>query len=295
LNFHIAPALLTLSLASIPAFAENGFTLSPIFGEGMVLQISAHTIISGTAKPTETINVTYKPLHGPTKNAKSTFAHANHEWRTELDLTDPKLSLIGSLVVKSRHGTTLTLNVVLGDVWLMGCWQGQGVPLEAGALPIDTLSLERFADLTVTPSSGSAAWQTTFSRLPNFSSLHARTARLLSDGRRTYIRLASGGYVGVVGIDDRFLESALLPGAQPEAVNAETWEAMTQSVRLAHDRQTQLLIQAKRRGEVITVEPIVDYDPPVIFKAAALNPNDPELPFSFKGAIWPRAAARPSP
>ena len=272
----------------------------------MVLQRSANTLIYGTGPAGKSVCVRYKSLAGGYVGPKSrTNIEPSGTWQIALDLNLPvyESKSPGTLWIsedgKARKAFEIR-NVVLGDVWLVGGWEDQGVLAMPGEI-VDSWDKQmvRFSGFRSIPKPGSSetvetpGWEfwPDASQFSQFSTLQLRLTHLLAGGKFT--AMAKAGYVGIVRVRPEELESGLGPmaGSAPngEAFPLEHWTWVQQKVWEAQTNRWERLIKFKHQG-VVTNEPIItDYDVPAVFPYAAFSPQAPPANrLSFKGAIWPR-------
>jgi sialate O-acetylesterase len=106
-------ALLFVPLAWGEIAAPSAPTLAPsgLFTDSMVLQRDAAAPVWGTAKPGETVTVSFA---GQTKTAQ---ADANGQWLVKLDAL-PASNEPRELTIRDARETRVFKDVVVGDVWL---------------------------------------------------------------------------------------------------------------------------------------------------------------------------------
>lgn len=124
-------ALLALGLAAAtPATAQ--LTIAPHLGSHMVIQHGAPAQLRGTAKPRETVSVTFGSV--------SASGRADADGRWQVTLPPPSPGQTGTVIVRATSGETVKLDdVVAGDVWLCSGQSNMDLPVSGSANPERTI------------------------------------------------------------------------------------------------------------------------------------------------------------
>jgi hypothetical protein len=270
------------------ATGQDGFTFDPQFADNMVLQRSTNTMISGHGPPGKTAWITFK---GKTLAKTIKTDPATGRWRASLNLS--RLDSSGDIEVSWRKGFLSSAskklsNILIGDVWLVAGWEGQGVDGRWSDDIDDTATksgqvrfwnLNRLGD----PWPDWENWPlgTNVERFPD---IVLRAAFLAMDKENQCI--------GIVIMPGSMLEKDI---ADPTRVmvgcvlNNPVW--LTKGVVKAQAWRRQTLIDSKHAGIVTNIPPITNYDAPVFLSYGAFSPNEfPAQSFAFKGVLLPAHA-----
>lgn len=306
----LAPALF--------AADQNEFTFDPIFIDGMVLQRGPATMIYGQGPANKTATITFQGKKTrAVKIADGVKADPiTGRWRASLDLSS-LATLFGEPGLDKRKGASKKLaslvtegeikitwskswannvsislsNVLIGDIWLVAGWDGQGVKgqwltnISDATITADQVrfwDLNQRKDLTSWPN-----WEVwpkgdNVRRFPNIALRVAIQAMN-----------KESSYVGIVLMPGPDLEKAIADPTNVIAdcvLNNSNW--LNLGVVEAQAARRRDRIASKHSGIATDIQEITNYDAPVFRPYAAFFTNQfPAQKFTFEGAMMPAHAA----
>jgi hypothetical protein len=307
-NFAII--LLLAMGVGIAAAAPSDIVLAPGFGNGMILQRSANTMLRGQGPPGKTLLIRFKSGSRWIGQGWKCPVDPAGRWRQEVDVDSAEFlraKAPWTLVIseeKNKKNQQEYADILPGDVILMAGWEGQGVQadpkeVESGVQFAHDKTAIRFLDLTRTASLESAPgwepWPQGQTEIGRYSSLSLRLAHLLA--LRKYPGISQSDYIGVVLVPLRLVEAGLDPQhlntMKKVAVDDSLWSWIAEPTRKAQAARAKALIFNKRHGIVADVPQVFDYDPAVTCLRDAFDPNKPPREwFTFTAAIWSFAPGR---
>ncbi|GGO83572.1 hypothetical protein GCM10011348_27670 [Marinobacterium nitratireducens] len=130
--FHFIPDRLLAGLLAVAGLllagpAPAALSVSPIFGDDMVLQRDMPLPVFGTARPGESVTVRLEWPGGETRSASST-ADSSGNWQVSLAAL-PAIASTGELSVETSSETIGFSGVQAGEVWLCSGQSNMGYPL----------------------------------------------------------------------------------------------------------------------------------------------------------------------
>jgi hypothetical protein len=302
-----------------PAFrslGQNEIGLAPWFGDGMVLQRSANTLLQGSGPPGKTLEFSLwrgsRSWPNRPRLTTTTNVDASGHWRLMIDLSldefqtrgQPWLLRIEEKKSKSRKEYQ---NIIIGDVIIVAGWEKQGSTAgtpdfvfgTCATFPEEKKKAIRFLDLTDTnlvedfkhaPGNRWENWPKDMSEFKRYSTLQIKLAYKLSESKIP--ELSSDQYIGIVLERRKVLENALGPALfstanefKPRDTNI--WQWIADDALKAQTNRSIKLFQNKRHNIVSNIPPIIAYDAARLCSWNDFDANKaPREWFSFAGAIW---------
>jgi hypothetical protein len=301
----LMPLLGQLSIA----VGQTNFSLAIGFGNGMVLQRGAATVIQGLGPPGKKLLVRFKnEKTGDWVEPEFTNqVNAAGGWRVTLDLSEKEFKEPGArwtvLVTENQWRKRLKVeatNVLLGDVLLLAGWDGQGLRADQDDYSTEVQFFHdreavRFLDLTEADLSGKPGvqppawvpWPASREESRRYSTLTLRLAHKLAAAN--YPSLSQSGYAGVVllsrdavfrGMDKNRVEQhiSIIPAG------GDNWRWVVAGIQ---SNRNDLLVYNKRHNLVENIPPVYDYDNANICSVEGFDRHKPPLSlFTFSAAIY---------
>jgi hypothetical protein len=287
------PSSRSLALGSwllfIAPCASLGQPLQPakIFGDNLVLQRSARTVIWGWGGTNKMfVSVKY--------GRASSYGTADEKgnWHVELDLNRYPFDRPDTLEIgvgrKVKEPSVRFNNVVVGDVWLLAAWGKQGLESRSGE---DVrLYRDRIHFLNLASPAALARWGSyeDYLQAEDHSVLATHLATAFAKSTQ---------YVGIVQVAAADLRAGLDPSRLSQSSGQdwreagplqEAWTLANEDVRREQAQRYDQRIEAKREGKVYEIRTFIEYAP--LFaqpQAAFLRTQAPAAWLTFKGAIYP--------
>lgn len=277
--------------SALCATGQDGFTFDREFADNMVLQRSTNTMISGHGPPGKTAKITF---NGKMIAKKIKTDPATGRWRASLNLFS-RVDSQGVIEVSWRNSlfsaaaSKKLSNILIGNVWLVAGWEGQGVDGRWTKDMSDSWKTSGVRFWNLNGVGDPAAWPgwenwplgTNLERFPNIAL------------RAAVLATKENPYIGIVLMPGSVLEKDI---ADPTRVMVRcvldnpVW--LTKGVVIAEEWRRQALIDSKHAGIVADYPPITNYDAPVFLPYEAFSPDRfPAQSFTFKGVIWRAHAA----
>ncbi|HOX55694.1 MAG TPA: hypothetical protein P5205_05155 [Candidatus Paceibacterota bacterium] len=283
--------------STFACLSQSDIALAPCFGDGMVLQRSANTLLQGRGPVGKLLFIQFR-VQGTSRLVRQWKVQVDRSgnWRTNINLTTPEFQTKGPVwtvaIEETKKHRREYQDVLIGDVILVAGWENQGCLGQQGMDTSTDRQNIRFLDLATTGRTGGVpTWKTWIrdsAALEAYSSLTLRLAHMLALGRLPDV--SAQQRIGIVLVSRELLEAGLRTGIPLQAnalrADSDVWRWIVNIDRARTDRASQLVLN-KRRGKVANIPPVLEYDPAQWCSTEAFAPEKAPLSwFSFARAVW---------